>query len=114
MPTPLAYVPEKLAARITFTGTDYLAHMGSIKGLDRAAIDARSRELFDRLDIRPGPEVAITSLSKGNRQKVVIVQAFLGPVGLLVLDEPFSGLDPTAHRGWTTSSKWRSPVGRPS
>ena len=36
-------------------------------------------------------------LSKGNRQKVVLAQAFLSPVSLLVLDEPFTGLDPVAH-----------------
>jgi ABC-type multidrug transport system ATPase subunit len=68
------------------------------KGLDPAAIKSRSKDLFDRLDLQPGPGVAIDSLSKGNRQKVVVAQAFLGPVGLLVLDEPFTGLDPSAHR----------------
>ena len=50
-----------------------------------------------RLDLLPGANEPIDSLSKGIRQKLVIAQAFLGPVELLVLDEPFSGRDPVAH-----------------
>jgi ABC-type multidrug transport system ATPase subunit len=97
LPARIGYVPERLAARIRFTGAEYLAHMGRIKGLDPAIIRNRGRELLERLDLQPGPQEPIESLSKGNRQKLVIAQAFLGRVGLLVLDEPFGGLDPTAH-----------------
>ena len=97
LPDRIGYVPERLAARTKFTGTEYLAHMGRIKGLDAEVINARSRELLQRLDLQPSPNEPIDSLSKGNRQKLVIAQAFLGPVELLVLDEPFSGLDPVAH-----------------
>jgi ABC-type multidrug transport system ATPase subunit len=97
LPARIGYVPERLAARIRFTGAEYLAHMGRIKGLDPAIMSARSRELLERLDLQPGPKAPIEYLSKGNRQKLVIAQAFLGRVGLLVLDEPFGGLDPTAH-----------------
>ena len=84
LPVRIGYVPERLAARTKFTGMEYLAHMGRIKGLDAEAINARSRELLQRLDLQPSPNEPIDSLSKGNRQKVVIAQAFLGPVELLV------------------------------
>ncbi len=97
LPDCIGYVPERLAARTKFTGTEYLAQMGRIKGLDAEVTNARSQELLERLDLQPSPNEPIESLSKGNRQKVVIAQAFLGPVELLVLDEPFSGLDPVAH-----------------
>ena len=97
LPDRIGYVPERLAARSRFTGADYLAHMGRIKGLRAGVIGTRSRELLRRLDLRPGPDRPIDSLSKGNRQKLVLAQAFLGPAGLLVLDEPFSGLDAVAH-----------------
>ena len=97
LPKRIGYVPERLAARTKFSGVEYLAHMGRIKGLERLEVHARSHELVQRLGLFPGPNEPIDSLSKGNRQKVVLAQAFLGPVGLLVLDEPFSGLDPTAH-----------------
>ena len=73
--------------------------MGKIKGLDAKVIEARSRELFERLNLQPSPLVSSGSLSKGNRQKLAIAQAFLGPVEILVLDEPYTGLDaPTRAR----------------
>jgi len=97
-PDTIGYVPERLAARSKLTGLEYVAHMGRIKGLDSEVVYSRSRELFERLDLQPGPTVMIDELSKGNRQKLVLVQALLGPVGMLVLDEPFSGLDIIAHR----------------
>jgi ABC-type multidrug transport system ATPase subunit len=98
MPDTIGYVPERLAARSKLTGVEYIAHMGRIKGLDAQAVHSRSRELFERLDLQPGPTVMVDELSKGNRQKLVLAQAFLGPVGMLVLDEPFSGLDAIANR----------------
>ena len=96
-PDAIGYVPERLAGRSKLTGAEYVAHMGRIKGLDSETVHARSRELFERLNLQPGPTVMTDQLSKGNRQKVVLAQALLAPVGLLVLDEPFSGLDSTAH-----------------
>jgi ABC-type multidrug transport system ATPase subunit len=96
-PDTIGYVPERLAGRSKLTGAEYVDHMGRIKGLDSEAIHARSSELFERLNLQPGPTLNTDQLSKGNRQKVVLAQAFLAPVGLLVLDEPFSGLDAIAH-----------------
>lgn len=96
LPDRIGYVPERLAARTRFTGAEYLVNMGRIKGLSSEVIRTRSRELLGRLDLRPGPDARIESLSKGNRQKLVLAQAFLGRVDLLVLDEPFNGLDPVA------------------
>jgi ABC-2 type transport system ATP-binding protein len=97
LPDRIGYVPERLAARIRFTGSEYLAHMGRIKGLSSEVVRDRSSEILQRLDLQPGPDEPIDSLSKGNRQKLVLAQAFLAPTGLLILDEPFSGLDAVAH-----------------
>jgi ABC-2 type transport system ATP-binding protein len=97
LPGHIGYVPERLAARTRFTGAEYLIHMGRIKGLPAGVLRARSRELIERLGLQPGPDEPVDSLSKGNRQKLVLAQAFLAAAGLLVLDEPFSGLDPVAH-----------------
>ena len=94
----ISFVPERLAGRSSFTAWEYLSHMGRIRGLNRAAIESRGRDLFERLGLLPDPYVSIDSLSKGNKQKVVIAQAFLVPVGLVVLDEPQSGLDAQARR----------------
>ncbi|HEX3793661.1 MAG TPA: ABC transporter ATP-binding protein [Acidimicrobiales bacterium] len=92
-PSPIGYVPERQPARLRMSGSEYVAHMGRIRGMDGAAVGSRSAELFDRLGLKPGPDVAVDSLSKGNRQKVLLSQALLAPVSLLVLDEPFTGLD---------------------
>ena len=66
---------------------------GSLQGSSTREVGSCSQ----RFDLQPGPDEPMESLSKGNRQKLVLAQALLGPVGLLVLDEPFSGLDPVAH-----------------
>jgi ABC-2 type transport system ATP-binding protein len=96
--TETSFVPEDLAGRSRFTAWEYLSHMGRIRGLDRPAIAARSCYLLEHLGLLPDPYTSIDLLSKGNKQKVVIAQAFLAPVGLFVLDEPYSGLDARARR----------------
>ena len=93
----VAYVPERVPAQIRMTAAQYLGHMGRIRGLDAERCTTRVSELAARLDVEPGPDVPITQLSKGNRQKVLLAQAFLAPVALLALDEPFAGLDGEAH-----------------
>lgn len=72
--------------------------MGRIRGLDRATIDTRSAELFERLGLKPGPEIAFSVLSRGNRQQLLLSQALLVQVPTLTLDEPFTGLDVNAAR----------------
>jgi ABC-2 type transport system ATP-binding protein len=97
VPRRVGYVPEKQAARSTFTGAEYLAHMGRIRGLPHREITSQGNELLERVGVLPGPHVPWNNLSKGNRQKVVLAQAFLGHLDVVVLDEPYSGLDRDAH-----------------
>jgi ABC-type multidrug transport system ATPase subunit len=94
---PLAYAPERLPTRLRMSARVYVAHMARLRGLDPDAGRARANELFERLALTPGPDVAVGTLSKGNSQKVAVAQAFLAPVDLVVLDEPFSGLDHDAR-----------------
>jgi ABC-2 type transport system ATP-binding protein len=96
-PAHVAFAPERLPARLRLSGRQYVTHMGRLRGLHPAQASKRADELFDRLRLSPGPDVPLRSLSKGNTQKVALVQAFLAPVGLLILDEPFSGLDASAR-----------------
>ncbi|MEV4625467.1 ABC transporter ATP-binding protein [Micromonospora sp. NPDC049523] len=71
------------------TGRDLLTYLGNLRGgVPRNRIDELAQRLGLDLDRR------IKGLSKGNRQKIGVVQAFMHSPELLVLDEPTSGLDP--------------------
>ncbi|PZG00104.1 ABC transporter ATP-binding protein [Micromonospora deserti] len=71
------------------TARELLTYLGNLRGgVPRGRID----ELAARLDLDLGRR--ISGLSKGNRQKVGVVQAFMHDPELLILDEPTSGLDP--------------------
>ncbi len=69
-----------------------LDHLGALRGLPKGCW----RALAERLEL--DPEVPIKKLSRGNRQKVGVVQAFMGTEPLLVMDEPSTGLDPLMQR----------------
>ncbi|MFG2100718.1 ATP-binding cassette domain-containing protein [Micromonospora echinaurantiaca] len=71
------------------TARELLTYLGNLRG---GVPRTRIEELADRLDLDLGRR--IKGLSKGNRQKVGVVQAFMHEPELLILDEPTSGLDP--------------------
>jgi ABC-2 type transport system ATP-binding protein len=100
-PGPVGYVPERLPAELRMTARQYVRHMGRLRELPADTVAARSAELFERLGLRPGPDVAVGELSKGNSQKVALTQALLGQTAVLVLDEPYAGLDPGAAEALT-------------
>jgi ABC-type multidrug transport system ATPase subunit len=79
------------------TAADYLAWVGRIRGLSPAAARRRSADLLELLRLLPGPAARTGSLSTGNLRKLGIGQAFVITAGLVVLDEPRAGLDPTAR-----------------
>jgi ABC-2 type transport system ATP-binding protein len=92
-PRVVGYIPERAPATLRMTARQYLTHMGRMRGMSLPAIDARIGELAERLGLVPGPAAPIASLSKGNGQKVAVMQAFLELPELLVVDEPATGLD---------------------
>jgi ABC-2 type transport system ATP-binding protein len=71
------------------TGRELLAYLGKLRG---GVAASRVTELAELLDLDLSRR--ISSLSKGNRQKIGVVQAFMHQPRLLILDEPTSGLDP--------------------
>ena len=85
----IGYLPGELAMGGRVSAGAHLHHLASLRGgRGRDAID-RLAERF-RLDLqRP-----VRTLSKGNKQKVGVIQAFMHEPELLILDEPTSGLDP--------------------
>jgi ABC-type multidrug transport system ATPase subunit len=95
-PRVVGYIPERAPAALRMTARQYLTHIGRIRGISAPSVERRTAELSERLGLVPGPTVPIASLSKGNGQKVAVMQAFLAPPELLVVDEPATGLDATA------------------
>ncbi|WP_435652424.1 ATP-binding cassette domain-containing protein [Kitasatospora purpeofusca] len=93
----VGYVPDRFTAHERLTAISYLTHLGRIRGLSTVTARARAGQLLDRLALVGGPDTELRTLSKGNAQKVALAQALLVPPDLLVLDEPWSGLDASAH-----------------
>jgi ABC-2 type transport system ATP-binding protein len=89
------------------TGRELLTFLGNLRGgVPRARID----ELAGRLDLDLGRKVK--TLSRGNRQKLGVVQAFMHAPELLVLDEPTSGLDPFLQQEFVAMVREASHAGR--
>jgi ABC-type multidrug transport system ATPase subunit len=96
-PSAVGYVPDRFPQHDRMSARDYLTHMGRIRGLHTNLARHRADELLDRLALVGGADTALRKLSRGNAQKVALAQALLVAPRLLVLDEPWSGLDVSAH-----------------
>ena len=92
------YLPEErgLYQRQTVRAT--LTYLARLKGLDASAAAAEVRRWLERVDLTHAAGRRVEHLSKGQQQKIQIATAFLGDPDLLVLDEPFTGLDPLNTR----------------
>jgi ABC-type multidrug transport system ATPase subunit len=92
-PTTIGYVPDRFPARLRMPAGAYLQHMRRI----RSGETHQPAALLDRLGFRGGLDTPMSRLSKGNAQKVGLAQALCSGAPLLVLDEPWSGLDAAAR-----------------
>ncbi len=93
----IGYLPGELFLEGRISGRKLLAHYADISGPVRPGrVDALAERLGLELDR------TIRKLSKGNRQKLGLVQAFMHDPELLVLDEPTSGLDPLVQQEFLT------------
>ena len=88
-PAVVGWVPERFPADQPFPALDYLRGMAALRGLPPGAADP----WIERLGLTAHAHTALGALSKGTAQKVGLAQALLTPPGLLVLDEPWEGLD---------------------
>ena len=78
------------------TGLQYLTYIADIFDVDATTRQRRIGELAERLDLTAALGDPVGTYSHGMRQKLVLMSAFVHEPRLLVLDEPFVGLDPVA------------------
>lgn len=76
------------------TAAQYLRFIGRLHGLADELIDERRRELFEVLELAPGARTIIADYSYGMQKKTALCAALLHGPELLLLDEPFEGIDP--------------------
>lgn len=103
----IGYLPGELAMEGRVTARTLLTHYAQLNGSSESA---RITALADRLGLdltRP-----VRSLSKGNKQKVGLVQAFAHRPDLLVLDEPTSGLDPLVQQEFLSMAREAREAGQ--
>lgn len=94
----IGYLPEERGVYRTMKVGEFLRHMGLLKGAPSRGLDAKIGELLERLALPGVVKKKCQELSKGMQQKVQFAATIIHEPELVILDEPFSGLDPVNAR----------------
>lgn len=89
----LGYIPGEISFFDDMSGAEFLKFVAEYR---KIGAQGRQRELLERFDLNPGGK--IKKMSKGMKQKLGIVAAFMHDPDILILDEPTSGLDPLMQK----------------
>ncbi|HET9269699.1 MAG TPA: ATP-binding cassette domain-containing protein [Vicinamibacterales bacterium] len=94
----IGYLPEERGVYRKMRVGAFLTYLAQLKGVSRETAAARVPDLLERVGLRGTEKAACDELSKGMLQRVQFVGAMLHEPELIILDEPFSGLDPVSVR----------------
>jgi ABC-2 type transport system ATP-binding protein len=92
----IGYVPEEPHLYPHLSGREYLQLTGRLRGMPRLTLERKMDELLRLIGLWDERHSPLASYSKGMRQKILLMAALLHDPELLILDEPFSGLDVNA------------------
>jgi ABC-2 type transport system ATP-binding protein len=90
------YVPEEPYLYTHLTGREYLQLAGRLRGMEKSLLERKIEAMLELFGLAEFRDTQMSSYSKGMRQKVLLSAALLHDPEVLILDEPFSGLDVTA------------------
>lgn len=90
----IGYLPEERGLYPKLTVKDQLVYLGRLKGMTKQEVLRELRDWLDKFRVPEYYEKKVEELSKGNQQKIQFISAVIHKPELLILDEPFSGLDP--------------------
>lgn len=90
----IGFLPEERGLYRRMSVIDTIVYFGRLKGMEAAAAKASAERLIERFGLAEWTKSMVEKLSKGMSQKVQVAAAMVNNPRLLILDEPFSGLDP--------------------
>jgi ABC-2 type transport system ATP-binding protein len=94
----IGFLPEERGLYRRMSVIDTIVYFGQIKGMEQAAAKKEAERLIERFGLGELTKSMVEKLSKGMSQKVQVAAAMVNKPKLLILDEPFSGLDPVNQK----------------
>ena len=92
--TRVGYLPEERGLYRGLRLAECLTYLGELKGMPHAAAQKRTLELLERVELSEWAKRKVQELSRGMQQKAQIAASLVHDPALVILDEPFQGLDP--------------------